>query len=500
MNNDHVAQLKRGVNSWHKWRKNNIYIEPDFTYANLDHEKLKGASLVGARLQGANLEDANLEGAFLEGANLKGASLIGANLKRAHLQGARLESAILINAHLVGANLEDANLEGAILVRAFLEGANLKRARLQGAHLEGANLKRARLQGANLEDASLVRARLIGAHLEGANLKRARLQGANLEDAILDGAILEGAILDGAHLEGASCFNTIFRDAALQRTALIGTRLDGADLTGVKLWETQRADWSIKGVICQRAFWDRNGEERTDYEEGDFERIFAEKLRIVLQYPGGISPVDLAMLPYVVERLQAEHPDCTLRIRSVQDDGNGASVMITVDDLAGRSNQQFTAEIEVMRGELVDYRTRLRISEEARLWFQAQHDELSKNFTMVLNKAFRMTKYEIHGPVGAVGDNATAHDFQQVWNEMGINASKLAEALEQLRNAMRDKNEGTLEQERAIAVVAEAEEAARKGDGPTALQRLKAASKWALHVAEEIGVGLAVEAIKRATM
>jgi len=79
-------------------------------------------------------------------------------------------------------------------------------------------------------------------------------------------------------------------EADLSRANLIDACLDGANLTGAKLWETQRGGWSIKNVICQVAFWDRDGKEPTKYEEGEFERIFAEKPRIILRYAGGISP------------------------------------------------------------------------------------------------------------------------------------------------------------------------------------------------------------------
>ena len=39
-----------------------------------------------------------------------------------------------------------------------------------------------------------------------------------------------------------------------------------------------------------------------------------------------------------------------------------------------------------------------------------------------------------------------------------------------------------------------------KGDGPTVLRHLKAAGQWTLGIAEKIGVGLAVEASKRARL
>jgi len=63
---------------------------------------------------------------------------------------------------------------------------------------------------------------------------------------------------------------------------------------------------------------------------------------------------------------------------------------------------------------------------------------------------------------------------------------------------MKDEGTGTREQDKAIGVVADAEDAAAKGDGPAVLQYLKSAGKWTLGIAEKIGVALAVEALKRA--
>jgi hypothetical protein len=63
---------------------------------------------------------------------------------------------------------------------------------------------------------------------------------------------------------------------------------------------------------------------------------------------------------------------------------------------------------------------------------------------------------------------------------------------------MKGEATGTREQDKAIGAVADAEEAAAKGDGPAALGYLKSAGNWALDTAQKIGVGVAVEALKRA--
>ncbi|MCP4656091.1 MAG: hypothetical protein GY856_11815, partial [bacterium] len=51
---------------------------------------------------------------------------------------------------------------------------------------------------------------------------------------------------------------------------------------------------------------------------------------------------------------------------------------------------------------------------------------------------------------------------------------------------------------RALTAVSEAEEAAEKGDGPTALERLEAAGQWTLDVATRVGIPVAQKAIRTA--
>jgi len=49
-NDEHVAQLRKGVAAWNDWRKQNRDILPDLTKVDLS-----GADLSGANLSGANL-------------------------------------------------------------------------------------------------------------------------------------------------------------------------------------------------------------------------------------------------------------------------------------------------------------------------------------------------------------------------------------------------------------------------------------------------------------
>ncbi len=298
-NANHLERLQQGGGVWNAWRSKEPSVRPDLRRANLNR----------ADLGWANLGRADLGWANLSGADLIKAGLSGADLREAKLSGA--------------------DLSGADLGWANLSRADLRRANLSRADLRRANLNRTDLGGANLGWADLGWANLAGANLSGVNLSEANLGGADLREANLSRADLREAKLSRANL---------------QLVNLVGARLDRADLTGARLWETQRGGWSIKDIICQRAFWDREGKEPTEYGEGEFEHRFAEKPRIVLRYPGGISPVELFALPLIVKRLEDEQPDSALRIRSVQDDANGVSVTIVVEDRAGRDAEAFEHE------------------------------------------------------------------------------------------------------------------------------------------------------------
>jgi hypothetical protein len=286
------------------------------------------------------------------------------------------------------------------------------------------------------------------------------------------------------------------------------------------LWETQRGGWSIKNVICSIAFWDREDGEPTEYEEGEFERIFGEKPSITLRYAGGISLIDLLALPLAVERLQAEYPGSSIHIGSMQTDAGGASVTITIEDRENRETEAFATEVEALREDLLTIQDRLRSEESLRLTLQAKYQAVVEDVlpkllekaapkqeinigqltgpTTIEGIAMSRDIYNISGQAGAVGRSSHAHDntFQQI--QSGIDLPKLAEELGRLRVAMKGEVTGTREEDKAIGAVADAEEAAAKGDGPAALRYLKGAGAWAFGIAEKIDVAVATEALKKA--
>jgi hypothetical protein len=95
--------------------------------------------------------------------------------------------------------------------------------------------------------------------------------------------------------------------------------------------------------------------------------------------------------------------------------------------------------------------------------------------------------------------------FVQTWNQMAgdISLPELASELDTLRQHLRGTASDP-EHDVAIAALAEAEIAAKEGDGPKALERLSAlrrvggAAKWAVGAATSIGTAVAAQALKTA--
>jgi uncharacterized protein YjbI with pentapeptide repeats len=159
----HLAELRKGVAAWNRWRTANAEVVPDLRGA-----ELRRVNLIDADLTRANLSHANLRTAHLNGAGLTASNLTEADLIEACLTGANLSWADLSRADLMGANFIEAGLGTA-----NLSGANLSRASLRGANLFEANLTQADLTQADLTRADLTRADLTRAGLRGADLTQA---------------------------------------------------------------------------------------------------------------------------------------------------------------------------------------------------------------------------------------------------------------------------------------------------------------------------------------
>jgi AbiTii len=105
----------------------------------------------------------------------------------------------------------------------------------------------------------------------------------------------------------------------------------------------------------------------------------------------------------------------------------------------------------------------------------------------------------IAGQAGAIGPGANAHHmkFEQLWSQESHDLTAVAEELSRLRSAMRSQATET-GHDQAVAEMAKAEEAARKGDGATMMERLSQVGQWGLKTANELGVAMTAHLIVRA--
>jgi uncharacterized protein YjbI with pentapeptide repeats len=182
---EHIAQLMKGVTAWNAWRDENPHIRPDLSDAtlvgmNLSRANLSGTNLSKAVLIHANLGEADLSGADLQKAELIEANLSGANLYWTNLTGANLSAAVLFQAVLRSADLMAANLSGA-----NLSGMNLTLTNLTGANLAGATFSGAQLLGTNLVDSNLTGADLTGCRVYGVSAWKLKLEGTKQQNLII---------------------------------------------------------------------------------------------------------------------------------------------------------------------------------------------------------------------------------------------------------------------------------------------------------------------------
>src|SRR6266498_3870830 len=399
-------------------------------------------------------------------------------------------------------DFSEADLSGAFLSMADFSMADLRKADLGMAIITGANLTGADLTGAKLNYANLDRARLGTAKLVGAKLVLAKLVGANLTGANLVGANLSGAVLSGTKL----------RNATLLTSRLINANFDGADLTKACLWETQRAGWSIKGVICDSIYWDENGEEESFYGPGEFERLFADKTKVKLFYKDGINPLEIATLPALIKHLEDSRPGCGLRLVSIHEDAGGVVVELAVegDDNSPEQLKQLITEIETTAQRAIEFERKFLAEEKQRLQLEGalkQSDAIIDKLILRPSVNFQGdykhmgSTYNVPGQAGAVGDNASASNmtFNQIVNhfQQSIDLQALATQLAELRQAMSEKQGSSPQSAIALGKVAEAEIAAQEKNPSQVMMSLKAAGEWTLDFAKEIGKDVVVEAIKQ---
>jgi uncharacterized protein YjbI with pentapeptide repeats len=424
-NEEQLKVLRQSVSAWNQWRQRNPDIRIDLTRADLcrallDNASLQGAFLRDADLRGAFLRDADLRGAALGNASLQGAILIRADfrdeafLRNANLQGAVLNranfrEAVLDGADLSKAALRDADLRDADLRNAILTETKLNRADLSGADLSKADLSKADLKESNLSKTHLHEAILVEADLSRMDLREADLSRTDLREADLSKSRLSNADLSDADLSNADLSDADLSNADLRLANLIAANLNSATLTDACLWETQRAGWSIQGIICEAVYWDKDRKERTLYSLGEFERLYADKTKVVLQYAGGIiSPIEIATLPSMIEIMQ-KWSNCVLRLDSLQDAPGGATVTLIIEDPGERNADQtatLQAELKSVGQRTIELQRELLQEREGRLRVEGALNFVSSFFSPLMERVTEKSPgIQIHISGGTIHGN-----------------------------------------------------------------------------------------------
>jgi hypothetical protein len=198
-----------------------------------------------------------------------------------------------------------------------------------------------------------------------------------------------------------------------------------------------------------------------------------------------------------------------LRFVSLHEDSGGAVVELAIEDTEEKTSEEIQAiklaieenakrDIEILRQVITGKSVEINL-------LNGRVEGLKDAITHILESHTGETimgdKYEISGQAGAVGPNAHAHHntFNQLVNhfEQSIDLSALAKELSELRQAIA-KQESSTQTAIALGRVAEAELAAIEKDTPKVIEHLKAAGKWTMDFAREIGKDVVAEAIRQA--
>ncbi|MGD1704434.1 pentapeptide repeat-containing protein [Dapis sp. BLCC M229] len=245
-----------------------------------------------------------------------------------------------------GANLTDANFTAARLKSTDFRGTNITRT----CWRDTVKLDRIRPGETYLKDAK-VRELVRTGQGENLDFHRLNLQGTNLKGTNLTNASFIEANLNSANLQ----------DANLSCTKLVGTFLDQADFTGSTLTGAFIEDWGIttktilKSIKCDYVYMrlpqnrgrpdflklptEESLDERLRRKPADEDKIFEEG-----EFVDFIKPfvntldlyhnqgVDPRIAGYSFEKLQKDHPEAEIKIRSVEFRGeNNDKLLIRAD-------------------------------------------------------------------------------------------------------------------------------------------------------------------------
>jgi hypothetical protein len=224
------------------------------------------------------------------------------------------------------------------------------------------------------------------------------------------------------------------------------------------------------------------------------------------------------MLPALIQHLE-DTQDCSLRLVSINEGAGGAVVEVAIEEGENFDKEQIKqlqAALEKEAQQQVEYQRKALKEREKRLELEGEVKQLSifvdkliqrPNVKIKKSKGDikmsddKSSKYTNTGYVGAMGDNAQAHNvnFNQPVNNVGesIDLVALATELATLRVEIAKMQDSSPQAMLAAGEIVRAEIAAGEKDTPKVLGHLKAAGQWALDAATKVGTTIVAEVIKK---
>ena len=280
----HVRELKKGVDSWNRWREANPRVRPDLKGAHLENVNLDGANLknttFGGRYQANRNDwrDCKIKNASFKGANLEGATFEGCYIEDSRFDNAKLSDASfdsdghnyqtrIVNVHFDGARMVRVNLCDVKFGNAWFIGADMRRAQIKrvenykynskldftNAVLTFSDFYMSTLKETKFTNAKLILAKFSGVKFEKANFYNANMRSATLtsmED--LGGTRFEKVNLIRANLNGATLRNTRFNRSDLSEASLSPVYCYGrVNFNSSKLFNTNFKNARLQGAWLQ---------------------------------------------------------------------------------------------------------------------------------------------------------------------------------------------------------------------------------------------------------
>jgi uncharacterized protein YjbI with pentapeptide repeats len=79
----------------------------------------------------------------------------------------------------------------------------------------------------------------------------------------------------------------------LRNSNLSFSTLKNCSMSDIMLWNTQIGGWRLVNVACASAFFDEHSDQRVNFVDGQFERLYGGALRVHLSFDGGIIASEL---------------------------------------------------------------------------------------------------------------------------------------------------------------------------------------------------------------